>query len=68
MIPMKLKFAFPAVFAATTWLAGAGSSLAATYTEMGDAGDLPATAQIVSGTGGTALTSISGATTLTNFF
>ena len=39
---------------------------AATYTETGDAGDLPATAQIVSGTAGTALTSLSGALTLTN--
>ncbi|MBE7211511.1 MAG: PEP-CTERM sorting domain-containing protein [Gluconacetobacter diazotrophicus] len=62
---MKLKFAFPAAVAATC-LAFAGTARAAAYTETGDAGDLPATAQIVTGTGGTTLDSISGALTLTN--
>ncbi len=67
MILMKLKFAVPVAMAAATWLAGASSSLAATYTETTtDAGDLPATAQIVSGASGTPLTSIMGATTLTS--
>ena len=37
-----------------------------TYTETGDAGDLPATAQVVSGTAGEMLTAISGHTNLTN--
>lgn len=36
------------------------------FTETGDAGDLPPTAQVVSGTSGTPLESISGALTLTN--
>lgn len=62
---MKLKFAFPATLAATC-LALTGTAHAAPYTETGDAGDLPATAQIVTGTGGTTLNSISGALTLTN--
>ena len=43
-----------------------GSLRAATYTETGDAGDLPTAAQVISGTAGTSLTSISGALTLTN--
>ncbi len=59
---MKKKFA--ATAAAT--LALAGSCLAAAYTETGDAGDLPATAQLVTGPNGTALDSISGALSLSN--
>ena len=62
---MKSKFALPAAIAATC-LAFADTSRAAAYTETGDAGDLPATAQIVTGTGGTTLDSITGALTLTN--
>ena len=47
-------------------LLGATSTHAATYAETGDAGDLPATAQTISGTTGTMLTDITGALTLTN--
>ena len=39
---------------------------AATYAETTDAGDLPATAQVVSGPAGTSLTAVSGTLTLTN--
>ena len=59
----KLKFVVPAVAAC---LAFASSSFADTYTETGDAGDLPATAQIVSGPANTPLTLIIGSLTLTN--
>ena len=44
----------------------AGITRADTYTETGDAGQLPATAQVVSGPAGTPLTAIIGSTTLTN--
>ena len=62
---MSLKFALPLAFA-TACLPLAGNLHAATYTETGDAGDMLATAQVVMGTAGTALTSISGSLTLTN--
>lgn len=62
---MSLKFVLPLAFA-TACLPFAGSVHAATYTETGDAGDLPATAQVISGAANTALTSLSGALTLTN--
>ena len=62
---MKLKFVVPAAVAAAC-LALAGTSFAAAYTETGDAGDLPATAQIVAGPAGTSLDSITGSLTLTN--
>ena len=52
-------------FVASGLLFGA-TSRAVTYTETGDAGDLPATAQTISGTSGTLLTDIKGAITLTN--
>ena len=63
-----MNFATPVAFAVTAAvsLALAGSCLAAAYTETGDAGDLPATAQLVTGPNGTALDSISGALNLTN--
>lgn len=52
-------------------IAAIGSSLATSaravvYVETGDAGDLPSSAQIVSGAAGTPLTGINGALTLTN--
>ncbi len=62
---MRLKFALPLVFA-TAYLPLVGAIHAATYTETGDAGDLPTAAQVISGTAGTSLSSISGALTLTN--
>lgn len=62
---IKLKFVVPAVVTAAC-LAFAGTSHAVTYTETGDAGDLPATAQIVTGPANTALTLLTGALTLTN--
>ena len=60
---MKLKFALPT---AAACLAFGGSSFAVGYTETGDAGDLPATTQIVAGAAGTSLTSITGALILAN--
>ena len=65
---MKKKFVVSVAGIATAFasLTLASSAFAVAYTETGDAGDLPATAQIVTGTTGTALTSISGALTLTN--
>ncbi len=62
---MSLKFAFPFALA-TACLPLTSNLFADTYTETGDAGDLPAAAQVVSGTAGTPLTSLSGALTLTN--
>ena len=62
---MSLKFALPLAFAAAC-LPLAGNLHAAAYTETGDAGDLPATAQPITGTSGTSLDSISGSLTLTN--
>ena len=62
---MSLKFVTPTALAAIG-LSLTGNLHAATYTESGDAGDLPATAQVVSGVAKTTLTSISGALTLTN--
>lgn len=47
-------------------LALARPALAQTYTETGDAGDLPNTAQIITGVAGATYTSIAGATTATN--
>ena len=60
---MKLKFVVPAAVAAC--LTFISTSRAATYTETGDAGDLPATAQIVTGPTSTSLDSITGSLTLT---
>ncbi len=62
---MKLKFVVPMTLAAAS-LALARPALAQTYTETGDAGDLPTTAQIVTGVAGATYTSIAGATTATN--
>ena len=64
---MSLKFALPLAFVAAC-LPLAGTVFADNYTESGDAGDLLATAQVTSAPLGplTALTSITGATTLTN--
>ena len=62
---MSLKFVIP-MAVATACLPLAGNLHAATYTETGDAGDLPATAQVISGAPATSLTSLSGALTLTN--
>ena len=62
---MRLTFAIPLTLA-TLCLPLVITGQAATYTETGDAGDLPATAQVVSGAANTALTSLSGALTLTN--
>ena len=62
---MSLKFVLPLAIA-TACLPFAGNVHAATYAEVGDAGDTLATAQQILGTTGTALSSISGAITLTN--
>ena len=64
---MSLKFALPLAFA-TACLPFAGNAFSATYTETGDAGDTLATAQATTTLLGpaTALTAISGTTTLTN--
>ncbi len=62
---MKLKFTLPLAFASAC-LAFAQPTLAQTYTETGDAGDLPATAQIITGVPGVTYTAIAGATTATN--
>ena len=64
---MSLKFAFPLSFA-TALLLFANTSRSDNYTESGDAGDLPSTAQVTTAPLGplTALTSITGSTTLTN--
>ena len=68
--PCDMPFVSPsfamAFLVATATLLGVPASRAGMYTEVGDAGDLPATAQVVSGAAGTSLTSISGQTTLTN--
>ena len=47
-------------------LLAAPAARAATYAETGDAGDLPATAQIITGVPGTSLDSVSGALTLSS--
>ncbi len=64
---MRLKFAIPMAIAAAS-LSLVATSRAVVYAEgPADAGDLPATAQIVSGQpAGTPLTGITGALTLTN--
>lgn len=62
---MSLKFVLPLAFAVAC-LPLAGTLFADTYTETGDAADLPAGAQIVTGAAGTPLTSISGQLTATN--
>ena len=62
---MSLKFVLPLVVA-TVSLPFVGLVHAVTYTETGDAGDLPATAQAITGAAGTSLTAILGSTTLTN--
>jgi phosphate/sulfate permease len=64
---MRLKFAIPVAFA-TACLPFATAVHAANYTETGDAGDLPATAQVTTTSLGplTPLTSITGQTTQTN--
>ena len=62
---MNIKSTVPMMAAAASMLF-ASICHSATYTETGDAGDLPSTAQVVSGPAGTPLTAISGATTLTN--
>ena len=63
---MSLKFSISmAVAAASLSLAG-NTQAQNSYAEQGDAGGLPATAQVASGPANTALTSITGTTTLTN--
>lgn len=62
---MKFKIAAPLAFV-FVGLSLAISAHAATYAESGDAGDLPASAQVVSGAPDTALSSITGTLTLTN--
>lgn len=62
---MSLKFVLP-LAAASACLSFAGSATAANYLETGDAGDLPGTAQIVSGAAGTSLDQLSGALLITN--
>ncbi len=61
---MNLKYVLP-LAVATACLSSTGQIHAAAYTENGDAGDLPNTAQVVAGTAGTPLTLLSGALTLT---
>ena len=62
---MSLKFALPLVLA-TACLPFVGTSHGQTYTELGDAGSLPASAQVVPGVAGVTYTSITGATTATS--
>jgi hypothetical protein len=64
---VSLKIALPLIFATASLLASKNCR-ADTYTETGDAGQLPATAQVTTTTLGplTALTSIVGQTTQTN--
>ena len=62
---MSLKFAVP-VAIATACLSLAGNLYAVPYNEVGDAGDLPSTAQAIAGPANTTLDSISGSLTLTN--
>ena len=60
---MRLKFALPLAAAAVSFSLTT-TSQAVTYTELpSDAGDLPGTAQVTTGTTGTTLTGISGTTT-----
>ena len=62
---IKLNTIFPLALA-TAALPLAGKLQAATYTEMGDAGDLPGSAQVVTGVVGAPLTQIGGVLTLSS--
>ena len=62
---MSLKFSISMATAVAS-LSLVGNTQAQTYAEQGDAGGLPATAQVAAGAANTALTSITGTTTLTN--
>ena len=62
---MSLKFSISTAVAAASLLL-AGHTQAQTYTETGDAGSLPTTAQVIPGVPGITYKSITGSTTATN--